>query len=120
MPTIYSAAVKLLLRLTVLPLQISWAAGVAHCPQEGDDGVHASVAGDATHAHVHDTDEGDAGHAAGPGIDCSAFHLVALETPVTPAHSLSRAGGTAPDFRYSGYKSHVPSGLDRPKWRFVA
>ncbi len=120
---IYSAAVKrfvLLLLLTVLPLQISWAAGVAHCPHEGDAGVHASAAGDAAHAHVHDTDDGEEGHATGAGIDCSAFHLVALEPPAAPAQSLSRAGGTVPDVGYSGYKSPILGGLDRPKWRFAA
>ena len=119
--TIYSAAVKhfvLLLLLTVLPLQISWAAGVAHCPHEGDDGVHASAAGDAAHAHahVHDTDDVDEGHAAGPGNDCSAFQLVALEPPAAPAQSLSRAGGTAPAVACLGYTSHIPDGLERPKW----
>lgn len=121
--TIYSAAVKrfvLLLLLTVLPLQISWAAGVAHCAHESDDGVHASAVADGAHAHVHDADDGDEGHAAGPGIDCSSFHLVALEPPVTSAQSLSRAGGTVADVRCAGYKSHIPSGLDRPKWCFAA
>jgi hypothetical protein len=107
-----------MLLLVVLPLQISWAAGVGHCPNDGDHGVHAS--GDASRGHVHDTDDGDGEPAAGAGIDCSAFHLVALEPPAVSTQPLSCAGETAPDVAYSGYKSHIPSGLDRPKWRFAA
>lgn len=120
---LYSGAVKrfvLLLLLAVLPLQMAWAAGGAHCPPDGIGGAYAPAAGEVLHAHVHDTDDGDKGHAAGPGIECSAFNLFALEPPAAPTQSLARGGGIAPDGRYSGYQSHIPGGLERPKWRIAA
>jgi hypothetical protein len=123
---ISSAAMKrflLLLLLAVLPVQTPWAAGFAHCPHDGDDGAHASVPSDASraaHAHGHDTGDGDEGHAAGASLDCSVIHLVAIEPPAARAQSLSRAGATAHDVEYSGHKSHISGGLDRPNWRFAA
>jgi len=113
----------LLLLLAVLPLQIPWAAGAAHCPRGGDDAAHASVPGDASdeaHAHVHDAGDGDEGQATGAGLDCSAIQLVALEPPAVRAQSLPSAGATPQDVESSGYKSHIPDGLDRPNWRFAA
>lgn len=124
---LYSGAVKrfvLLLLLAVLPLQMAWAAGGAHCPPDGIGGAYAPATGEAVHAHApeheHDHDDGDKGHAAGPEIECSAFHLVTLEPPAAPTQLLARGGGNAPDARYSGYQSHIPGGLERPKWRIAA
>jgi hypothetical protein len=108
-----------LLLLTVLPIQISWAAAVFHCPQRGDDGAGipaASAAPHAAHAHAHDGDDNDYGHATGSDLDCSVLHLVALEPPSGRAQSLARAGATAHGVACPAYKSHIPEGLERPKW----
>jgi len=105
--------------LAVLPLQISWAAAVVHCPQGGGDGVGAvaaSAALHAEHAHEHDGDDSDDGHAIGGGLDCSVLQLVALEPTSARAQSLARAPAIAPAVACPGYKSHIPDGLDRPKW----
>ena len=113
----------LLFLLAVLPLQITWAAALAHCPPDGGDGAHASVtsnASDAASAYGHDTGGGDGGHAAGAVLDCSAIHLEALEPPAARAQSLPRAGATARNVEPPVYKSHIPDGLDRPNWRFAA
>jgi hypothetical protein len=113
----------LLLLLAVLPLQITWSAGGFHCPHDGDDGVHASVPGDASHAahaHLHASDDGDEGHPSGQGLDCSAFHFVALVYPAAWTSSLPQTGGTVHDVEYSGYKSPILDGIYRPRWRFAA
>jgi hypothetical protein len=121
MLALYSAAVRrllVLLLLAVLPLQISWAAAF-HCPQGGDGGAGLSVASAAPHAahtHAHDGDESDDGHAAGAGLDCSVLQLVALEPPSAWLQFLARAGAIAHGVACPGYKSHIPDGLERPKW----
>lgn len=105
--------------LAVLPLQISWAAAAFHCPQGGDDGVGAAAASAALHAehgHEHDGDDNGDGHAIGGGLDCSALQLVALEPTSAWAQSLARAPAIAPAVACLGYKSHIPDGLERPKW----
>jgi hypothetical protein len=113
----------LLLLLAVLPLQITWTAGISHCLHDRDDDVHASLPGDASHeahAHVHDSDDGDGDHGTGSGLDCSAFHLVALVHAAVWKPSLPQAGATAHDVEYSGYKSPILDGIYRPRWRFAA
>jgi hypothetical protein len=121
---ISSAAMKrflLLFLLAVLPLQIPWAAGVAHCPHDGDNDAYASVSGDTSHtAHGLATGDGDEGLAAGAGPDCSVINLVALEPPAVRAQASPRAGATAHDVAFSGHKSHIPDGLDRPNWDLAA
>ena len=113
----------LFLLLATLPLQLTWAAAFAHCPRGSSHGTYASVPGDASHAaqsHVHDNDAGDEGRAAGSGLDCSLFHAVAIEPPAAAARLLPHSGATAADVTCSGYHSHIPDGLDRPKWRSAA
>ena len=105
--------------LALLPLQISWAAVGFHCPQGGDDGVSApaaSAALPAEYAHAHDGDSSDDGHSTGAGLDCSALQLVALEPTSARAQSLAGAPAIAPAVACPGYKSHIPDGLERPKW----
>jgi hypothetical protein len=105
--------------LVVLPLQFSWAAAAFHCPRAGDDGVGAvaaSAALDAEHAHGHDGDDDDDGHAIGEGLDCSVLQLVALEPTSARAQPLARASAIAHAVACPGYKSHIPDGLERPKW----
>jgi hypothetical protein len=105
--------------LAVLPLQSSLAAAVFHCLQGGGDGVGAvaaSAALHAEHAHEHDGDDNDDGHAIGAGLDCSVLQLVALEPTSARAQSLARAPAIAPAVACPGYKSHIPDGLERPKW----
>ena len=113
----------ILVLLAVLPLQITWGAGIPHCPHDGDDGVQISSAGDASHSahvHAHDGDDTNDGHAAGSGLHCSVFHFVALESPAAGVQPLPPAGAAAPEVVNSGYESHIPDGLDRPNWRFAA
>lgn len=121
---ISSAAMKrflLVLLLAMLPIQIPWAAALAHCPQSANDGAHVSVPGDAFDAaHSHDTSDADDGHDAGAGPDCSVINLIALEPTAARAPSLPRTGTTAHDVAYSGHKSHIPDGLDRPNWDLAA
>jgi len=122
MPALYSAAVRrflVLFLLVLLPLQISWTAAGFHCPQAGDNGADAPAASAAPHtmhAHAHDGDDSDEGHATGAGLDCSALQLVALEPPSARVERLARAGAIAHGVVCTGYKSHIPDGLDRPKW----
>ena len=131
-----------LLLLIVLPLQPTWAVGGGYCPPDGghpnasaaDHDSHAAHAQDhgdgasghhhhshAAHAHQHGDgdDGGNRGHAAGADLDCSAFHFVALEPFVASAHSLPQIGVTLHCVEYTGYKSHIPEGPDRPCWRFA-
>jgi hypothetical protein len=113
----------LLLLLAVLPLQMTWAAGVTYCPHDGSHANHASVPDGAAHAvdgHEHGNDGGDDGHSAGSGLDCSVFQFVALEPPAARAQPLPRACATAHDVVRSDYESHIPTGLERPNWRFAA
>lgn len=113
----------LLLLLAVLPLQVTWAAGVRHCPDDGDRGASVSVPGDASHAghvHKHADDSGGGGYAAGSGLDCSAFQFVALDPSAAATQWLAQAGATTHDIEYAAYKSHIPDGPDRPRWRFAA
>ena len=117
------ARLVFLLLLIVLPLQTTWAAGLGYCPPDSDH-AYASAAGHDSHAaHAHDHGDGDdggnRGHAAGAHLDCSAFHFVALEPFVASAHSLPQVGVTLHRVEYTGYKSHIPEGPDRPRWRFA-
>jgi hypothetical protein len=105
--------------LAVLPLQISWAAAAFHCPQGGGDGIGAAAASaalHAEHAHEHDGDDHDDDAATGGGLDCSALQLVALEPPSAQGQSLARARAIAHGVACPRYKSHIPDGLERPKW----
>jgi hypothetical protein len=126
MRALYSAAVRrclLLLLMAVLPFQVTSMAAGFHCPNNSDDGVHASVHGhatDATHAHVHAGDDSDGSHLTGSGPDCSAFHFVALVCPATWVSALPPTGWNAHCGEYAGYTSHIPNGLERPNWRFAA
>lgn len=123
---LYSAAMQrfiILLVLAVLPLQVTWAAGARHCPHDGDYGVSVSVPGDASHAtHVdeHEDDSGGGGYAAESVLDCSAFHFVALDPLAAPKQWLPQAGATTQAIDNAAYKSHIPDGPDRPRWRFAA
>jgi hypothetical protein len=105
--------------LAVLPLQISWAAVALHCPQGGDDiagAPAASAAPHAEHAHEHDGDSSDDSHATGAGLDCSVLQLIALEPASARAQASARSGAVAHGVACPGYKSHIPDGLERPKW----
>jgi hypothetical protein len=105
--------------LAVLPLQISSAAAAFHCPQGGDNGVGAaagSAALHADHAHEHDSDDNDDGHAIGGDLDCGVLQLAALEALFERAQTFARAHAIAPAVACPGYKSHIPDGLERPKW----
>lgn len=125
MLALYSAAVKrfvLLMLLAVLPIQTAWAAGVGHCPQGDGQRDRAPAPHERPHAaDVHDHgighDHGVPGHTAGAGLDCSAFHFVALEPILALAQALPPVGVTAGDSENSGYKSHIPDGPERPCWR---
>jgi hypothetical protein len=112
-----------LLLLAVLPLQMTWAAGVSPCPNERRGEVHASAHGEVHHAasaHAHDSDNGDEGHAAGADLHCSVFHFVALEPTAAPVQTLPQTRSSAQDVERVDYESHIPDGLDRPNWRFAA
>jgi hypothetical protein len=113
----------MLLLLAVLPLHITWAAGMVHCPRDADHGDRASAAHALSHAaggieHAHD--EGDDGNGAGWSLDCSVFQFVALEPPAARTQTLQRAGATPHSFERPDYKSHIPTGLERPNWRLAA
>ena len=112
----------LVLLLFVLPLQTTWAVGVGHC-------LFGSGAADhAAHAHGHDETEhvheylGDATHggqATDSAVDCSAFHFVALEASGPIASVLPRTGVLPFGPLSISFKSHIPAGPDRPRWRLV-
>jgi hypothetical protein len=113
----------LLLLLAVLPIQITWSAGISHCPHDDGHDHSAGVPDTASHAadgHEHGHDDGDAGHGAGTRLHCGVFQFVALEPPAAPARPLHRAGLAVPADEHLGYTSHIPDGLDRPNWRLAA
>jgi len=107
----------------MLTAQTAWAAGLGHCPPEhllapavvdhehGQD-ASALVAGDG-HRHDH----GSKSTSPATGVDCSAFHFLALDPSTTAAASLARAAMIVPPIAHCGYKSHVSEGPDRPRWR---
>jgi hypothetical protein len=110
--------------LLVLPVQILWAAGAGHCLPGSALGDHASMHhghghGAAEHVHDHAGTSGDAGQATGSAVDCSAFHFIVLDGPgvVVNASSATRSGPFGPLSIF--FKSHIPPGPDRPRWRLA-
>jgi hypothetical protein len=138
--TLYSRAVNhfvILFLLAVLPLQMSWAVGLGHCPQNPSYAAGAAPIDATSHAiasqpqddeapphgddgHAHDHPGNGAGHAAGAGLDCSVFQFVALEPPTAGAPSMPRTCATALCGERAAYESHIPTGPERPKWHLAA
>ena len=117
----------LMLLLCVLPLQTLWAAGAGHClpgPAVGDDapGQHGQghEHGATSHAHDHAGPSGGAGQASGSAVDCSAFHFVGLDASEVGPEMLSALGGLPFNPLSIFFKSHIPPGPDRPRWRLAA
>ena len=114
----------LLFLLLALPFQTALPAAVGHCPQAGERDAHASVPHDTSHAgHAHENADGDdggnVGQAAGSGLDCNGFQVLAIDPSAAPAPSLPLSSATVHDVEGTGYESHIPDGPDRPRWRFV-
>ncbi len=116
----------LLTLLFVLPLQTLWAAGAGHCLAGGGVVDHAS--GQREHGHEHGTPghvhdhagpSVDAGQTYGSAIDCNAFHFVALDGSGMQQDISAAAAGAPFDPLNTFFKSHIPPGPDRPRWRFV-
>ena len=115
----------LLTLLLVLPLQTLWAAGAGHCLL-GGVADHASGQHEQGHehgapGHVHDHagPSGDAGQTNGSAIDCNAFHFVAPDGSGLKQDMSFAATGPSYDPLSIFFKSHIPPGPDRPRWRFV-
>ena len=113
----------LLVLLIVLPLQTLWAAGAGHCRQRDGTTEHPSRLHEGAfaeaHTHAHDGKAEDAGHATSPTVDCNAFHFVALEASWAAMNALPRTGATPFEVLNTFFKSHIPKGPYRPRWRFA-
>jgi hypothetical protein len=113
----------LVVLLIVLPLQTLWAAGAGHCldhqgTTEHPSGLNEEGAAEA-HTHVHDGNAEGAGHATDSTVDCSAFHFIALEASSAAMNALPRAGTSPFEALNTSFKSHIPKGPYRPRWRFA-
>ena len=116
------AVKKLLLifLLVCLPFQFSWAAAAAYCQHEGE--MNTQHFGH--HAHQHKTQADlpdDAGKTAKVHTDCGYCHLSSHASFLTAVPEIVLPTGFA--FSESPaqiYSSHIPDGLHRPDWRFVA
>jgi len=122
-PSGFVKRLALIVLLIVLPLQTLWAAGAGHCVEHGGKSEHPPGLHDgpfsATHAHAHDGQAEEAGHATSSAVDCSAFHFVALEASWADLNALPRAGAMAFEALDRTFKSHIPKGPYRPRWRFA-
>lgn len=111
----------LIILLLVLPLQAVWAAGAPYCAHEttpagsGHFGhhEHVHVAGDRTApaTGADDLDDGSGAYHA----DCELCHLSASATLHSPSGLVPAApNGPVRASHPLDYRSHVPSGLERP------
>lgn len=109
--------------LFALPVQMLWASGVGHCLLGSDRADYVPGAHEhheAKHAHDHAHAAGDTGHGAGNAADCSAFHFAAIDASTANPPVLAEMGVLGFDAVSAFYKSHIPPGPDRPRWRFAA
>lgn len=110
----------LLLLLFVLPFQSVWGVAVPYCAHETQPSASKHFG---HHEHQHQADDAatapaDDGGAVPGGaydVDCAICHLGSVVTP--PPGTLPVA--TVPPGTYhsetrSGYRSYIPTGLDRP------
>lgn len=110
----------LIFLLVLLPLQFSWAAAAAYCQHEEEPAtLHFGH-----HSHQHDAkadlpDEVDTPtkvHA-----DCGYCHLACQVSFLMEQPDIAMPNGSTYTALYSRmYSSHIPNGLHRPDWRFVA
>ena len=124
----------LLMLLAVLPVQMIWA-GVASCPRGGHHSATASVLGDAArpdsghrhddasrtqHDHQRGAEHGTAGPTVGSDFECSGFQFVAVEALAGSAHLLQQRGVVVTAIAQPDHESHIPDGIERPKWCLAA
>jgi len=112
----------LLLLLTVLPFQMSWAVVTGYCQHE--EGKAAQHFGH--HEHKHDASSGNKqnkGNDKKSGFafndaDCGCHHLCCA-TIISPEHrQLSFSQNSASvEFHLSPYQSHFPDSPLKPDWR---
>jgi len=110
--------------LLVLPLQTVWAAGAGHCLHGWAVSDHAFMQdghghGAAGHVHDHAGSSDDAGRAIGSAADCNAFHFVVLDGSGLALNAWSAARGRPFGPLSIFFKSHIPPGPDRPRWRLA-
>ena len=109
--------------LFALPVQMLWASGVGHCLLGSDRADYVPGAHEhheAKHAHDHAHAAGDTGHGAGNAADCSAFHFAAIDASTANPPVPAEMGVLGFNAVSAFYKSHIPPGPDRPRWRFAA
>ena len=108
-----------ILLLIWLPLQFSWAAAASQCRHE--EGQAAQHLGH--HLHLHKkapADEPDSKKEAGAKVavdaDCAHCHLSSMQSiAASPLHMAGETGqAPVPDLP-DRYRSHVPSGPERPQ-----
>lgn len=110
----------LIVLLLVLPLQFAWAAGAPYCAHET---APAAAKHFGHHEHLHQGG-GDAALADDDGgneglgtyhADCEACHLGASATLPSPTvHIAAMPSGAVLAAAQLPYRSHVPSGPERP------
>lgn len=126
--------ILLLMLLAVLPVQLIWGS-VSSCPSGEHHRATESALGDAAepdpahrhddasgaqHDHQHGGEHGTAGHTIGLDIECSGFHFVAVEPIAASAHPLQQRGVVVTAIAHSDHESHIPDGIERPKWCLAA
>lgn len=119
---IIHAVKKLLLifLLAWLPLQFSWAAAAVYCQHEEQQATqhfgHHSHQHDASADLPDDTDKPAKVHA-----DCGYCHLSCQASfLMAPPDVVVPNGWTYIALPSLSFSSHIPDGLQRPDWRFVA
>ena len=110
----------LIFLLALLPLQFCWAAAAAYCQHEGEETTQHF----GHHSHQHDAqadlpDEGD--KVVKVHADCGYCHLSGQASFLTAAPAVALpTDSTHAELPVRSYSSHIPDGLRRPDWRFVA
>ena len=106
--------------LTLLTFQFSWAAAAVYCQHESETAQHFGH-----HNHQHESltelssDDGDQAFQADE--DCGYCHL-SCQAPflMTQPEIAAAVSSSRLDRLSLSFSSHTPEGLQRPDWRLVA
>ena len=110
----------LIFLLVLLPFQFSWAAAAAYCQHE--ETKAAQHFGHHSHQHNAQADLPDKGETPTKvHADCGYCHLACQASFLMAQPDIGMPNGSTDITLYSRiYTSHIPEGLHRPDWRFVA
>ena len=111
----------MILLLTILPLQYSWAAAAVYCKHEQG---HASHFGHHSHQHQGQADKSDAndpGKSSKFHSDCEYCHFFGQAPFITATLTIGLPEpGIHPALLLQSFTSHIEDGPKRPDWPLVA